>query len=116
RYRDTLADAVSSRNDRMKVLSIISAIGAQSGVRLHTGEHVIRNVRRALAQPEVSNRGVTREAWSVEDIERFVALIHSVVNATGGRTDVGTVSHDAAIRQAQFSGAPDGEDHQVLTM
>lgn len=116
RYRDTLAAAVENRNGRMKVMSVISAIGAQSGVRLHTGEHVLRNVRRALAQPETSRRGVTREAWDRADIDRFVALIHSVVAATGGRGDVGTISHDAAIGQARYSGAPDGEDHQVLTM
>lgn len=72
--------------------------------------------RRCSARTVTSRRGVTREAWPKADIDDFVEFIKETVVATGGRTDVGTISHDAAIGQAQFSGAPDGEDHQVLTM
>jgi hypothetical protein len=116
RYRDTLAAAVSNRTDRMKTLSVVERIGTRSGVRLHTGDHVLRNIRKALATKDVSHRSVTREAWTLEDIEDFIAFVVNTVEATGGRSDVATISHDAAIGQARFSGAPDGEDHQVLVM
>lgn len=116
RFRDTLADAAERQNDRMRVLQVLLALGPRSGLRLHMGQHVRRNIALALRREDVSRRSVTRDAWSSEDIDSFLSFVEKVVEATGGNTRVETVSHDAGIGRAKVSGAPDGEDQQMLSL
>ena len=116
RRDDTLGDAINRGNDYMQAIHFARSVGDRCGVRYHTGEHVLRNVRSALRQDEISRRGVTRFAWSNDDIEDFVQMIVLAVEATGGRSDVRTVSHEVALREYQLSGAPDAEDHQMVML
>lgn len=116
RFRSTYAEALDRPNDRMHLLHLVKGLGRRAGVVLHTGPHVLSNLRNALAKPELSKHGVTREAWCKQDIDDLVDLFLEAVAASGGRCDVETISHDRALGTFEAAGAPDAEDLQMLCL
>jgi hypothetical protein len=87
RFRSSLGAAVESANTTMQVLHIIQALGPRAGLVINTGDHVLRNIARRLAEPEYSYRTNTRDAWSPEDIKDFVQRVREIAAGTGGRAD-----------------------------
>jgi len=118
RRHKNLEEALRRPNDAMRLIRVLLRQGPRTGLQVFCSGHILNNIRWKLRQVEVSEwGGVTRPAWSDEDIDAFVHLVEAAVAATGGRIDVPYRDYDKDPYLGfvvAHHGAPDREDAIVL--